>query len=96
MPISGTFPMNSHKVRAPDMMASTTLGSARVEMSPSESGSPSATFLRIRRITFQNGSSADRKIILIAEGFRLHESNKASVYGSEGTDASESGGRWGI
>ncbi len=32
----------------------------------------------------------------IAEGFRLHERNRASVYGSGGMDASENGGRWGI
>ena len=32
----------------------------------------------------------------IAEGFRLHERNKASVYGTGGSNAESYGGRWGI
>ena len=32
----------------------------------------------------------------IAEGFKLHERNKASVNGKGGSDAGSYGGRWGI
>ena len=38
----------------------------------------------------------DANAMAIAEGFRLHERNKAPVNGTRGLDAGSYGGRWGI
>ena len=62
-------------------------GNARVD---SEGSSQPAWLSRHER------ELPDANAMAIAEGFRLHERNKASVYGTGGSNAESYGGRWGI
>jgi len=74
---------NAHKREFDKMYG----GNARVD---SEGSSQPAWLSRHER------ELPDANAMAIAEGFRLHERNKASVYGTGGSNAESYGGRWGI